>query len=39
MLCLLIAISFLKGRRPWFINWSNKALATVPSLSGWSAVS
>jgi len=34
LLCLLIAISFLKKRRPWFISWSNKALATVPSLSG-----
>ena len=30
----LIALSFLKRHRPWFISWSNKALATVPSLSG-----
>ena len=34
LLCLLIAVSFLKRRRPWFISWSNNALATVPSLSG-----
>jgi hypothetical protein len=32
--CLLIALSFLKGRRPWFTCKSNNALATVPSLSG-----
>src|SRR5271157_734959 len=32
-LCLLISLSFLK-RPPWFIGWSNNALATVPSLSG-----
>src|SRR5271157_574441 len=34
LLCLLIAVSFLKRRRPWSIGWSNNALATVPSLSG-----
>ena len=34
LLCLLIALSFLKRRRPWFISWSDNALATVPSLSG-----
>ena len=34
LLCFLIAVSFLKRRRPWFIGWSNNALATVPSLSG-----
>jgi len=34
LLCLLIALSFLKKRRPWFISLSNKALATVPSPSG-----
>jgi hypothetical protein len=33
-LCLLIALSFLKKRRPWFIGWSNNALATGPFLSG-----
>ena len=25
-----IALSFFKTRRPWFIGWSNKALATAP---------
>jgi len=34
MLCLLIALSFLKKRRPCFISSSNNALATVSSLSG-----
>src|SRR5271163_4826217 len=34
MPCLLIALSFLKRRRPWFTSLSNNALATVPSLSG-----
>src|SRR5208337_481093 len=29
-----IALSLIQGRRPWFISWSNNALATVPSLSG-----
>ncbi len=34
LLCLLIAFSFLKKHRPWFISSSNNALATVSSLSG-----
>ena len=32
--CDPIALSWLKRRRPWFISWSDNALATVPSLSG-----
>jgi hypothetical protein len=33
-LCLLIAVSFLKRRRPWFISLSDKALTKVPSPAG-----
>ena len=29
-----MALSWFKRRRPWFINWSNNALATVPFPSG-----
>jgi hypothetical protein len=29
-----IALSLFQGRRPWFISWSNKALATAPFPSG-----
>jgi len=29
-----IALSWFKRRRPWFINGSNNALATVPFPSG-----
>jgi len=34
LLCLLIVLSLLKGRRTWFISGSNKALATAPFPSG-----
>jgi hypothetical protein len=34
MLCLLMADSFLKRRRPWFISLSDKALTKVPSPAG-----
>ena len=29
-----MALSWFKRRRPWFINWSNNALATVSFPSG-----